>query len=181
MKFHNKCFQHHRQTDRQTHPHTHTQQKQHSSTDTVSPRFSRANGNNTVTPPSVQTVTVYSVVGTLYTDFKDGTVLFTVELRITDRPSQSLYRPRTVRAVLAPSKYRESLLHGVRQSSVHSGYQNGFRSCAIDLPHPKYEAIKIQLSKYNRQKYKKKEYYCKCSTKQQAECSGSANTDLLYE
>ena len=104
----------------------------------------------------MQTVTVYSVVGTLYTDFKDGTVLFTVELRITDRPSPSLYRLCTVRAVLAPSKYRESLLHGVRQSSVHSGYQNGFRSCAIDLPHPKYEAIKIQLSKYNRQKYKKK-------------------------
>ena len=79
-----------------------TQQKQHSSTDTVSPRFSRANGNNTVTPPSVQTVTVYSVVGTLYTDFKDGTVLFTVELRITDRPSPSLYRPSGASSVKVP-------------------------------------------------------------------------------
>ena len=68
-------------------------------------------------------------------------------------PSNSVLQ--TVLAVLAPSKYHESLLHGVRQSSVHLGYQNGFRSCAIDLPHPKYEAIEIQLSKYNRQKYKK--------------------------
>ena len=79
-----------------------SQQKQHSSTDTVSPRFSRANGNNTVTPPSVQTVTVYSVVGTLYTDFKDDTVLFTVELRITDRPSLSLYRPSGASSVKVP-------------------------------------------------------------------------------
>ena len=79
-----------------------TQQKQHSNTDTVSPRFSRANGNNTVTPPSVQTVTVCSVVGTLYTDFKDGTVLFTVELRITDRPSPSLYRPSGASSVKVP-------------------------------------------------------------------------------
>ena len=51
-----------------------SQQKQLSSTDTVSPRFSHANGNNTVTPPSVQTVTICSVVGTLYMDFKDGTI-----------------------------------------------------------------------------------------------------------
>ena len=79
-----------------------TQQKQHSSTDTVLLRFSRANGNNTVTPPSVQTVTVCSVVGTLYTDFKNGTVLFTVKLRITDRPSPSLYRPSGASSVKVP-------------------------------------------------------------------------------
>ena len=52
--------------------------------------------------PSVQTVTVYSVVGTLYTDFKDGTVLFTVQLRITDRPSPSLYRPSDASSVKVP-------------------------------------------------------------------------------
>ena len=55
-----------------------------------------------VDPSTVQTVTVYSVVGTLYTDFKDGTVLFTVELRITDRPSLSLYRPSGASSVKVP-------------------------------------------------------------------------------
>ena len=79
----------------------------------------------------MHTVTVYSVVGTLYTDFKNGTVLFTVELRPTVRPSSSLYRLCTVCVILAPSKHRESRLHGVRQSAVHTGHIHGPRSCAI--------------------------------------------------
>ena len=47
---------------------------------------------NTGTPSRKRTVTVCSVVGTLYTDFKNDTVLFTVELRTTDRPGAWLAR-----------------------------------------------------------------------------------------
>jgi len=100
---------------------------------TVSARFSRASGTNTVTPSRKWTVTVCSVVGTLYTDFKNATVLFTVELRTTDRLSPSLHRLSSASSVKEPLV---STARGVRQSAVHSVHKHGFRSYAIDLPHP---------------------------------------------
>ena len=79
-----------------------SQQKQPSNTGTVSARFIRASGTNTLTPSRKRTVTVCSVVGTLYTDFKNGTVLFTVELRTTDRLSPSLHRLSSATSVKEP-------------------------------------------------------------------------------
>ena len=65
------------------------QQKQPSNTGTVSARFICASSTSTGTLSHKQMVTVCSIVGTLYTDIKNGTVLFTVELRTTDRPLAS--------------------------------------------------------------------------------------------
>ena len=65
-------------------------------------RFIRASGTNTVTPPRRCMVTVCSVVGTLYTDFKNGTVLFTIELHTTDRLSPSLHRLSSASSVKEP-------------------------------------------------------------------------------
>ena len=79
-----------------------SQQKQPSNTGTVSARFIGASGTNTLTPSRKRTVTVCSVVGTLYTDFKNGTVLFTVELRTTDRLSPSLHRLSSASSVKEP-------------------------------------------------------------------------------
>ena len=57
---------------------------------------------NTGTPSRKRTVTICSVVGTLYTDFQNGTVLFTVELRTTDRLSPSLHRLSSASSVKEP-------------------------------------------------------------------------------
>ena len=69
---------------------------------TISARFIRASGTNTGTPSRKQTVTICSVVVTLYMDFKNGTVLFTVELHTTDRPSPSLHCLSSASSVKEP-------------------------------------------------------------------------------
>jgi len=93
-----------------------TQQKQPKRTDTVSVRLIRDNGTRTVTPSSKRTVAVYSVMGPTQTDFTNGTVLYTVEVRITDRPSPSVYRLSCTDPVKTPSE----LLTRSRQNTVGS-------------------------------------------------------------
>ena len=88
-----------------------TQQKQSSNTGAVLAPFSRASSTNTVTPSRRRTVTICFIVGTLYTDFKNSTVLFTIKLRTTDRPSPSLHRLSSASFVKEPTAQSPSKRH----------------------------------------------------------------------
>ena len=106
-----------------------TQQKQPKRTDTVSVRLIRDNGTRTVTPSSKRTVAVYSVMGPTQTDFTNGTVLYTVEVRITDRPSPSVYRLSCTDPVKTPSELltrsRQNTVGSVNTDSVVHSYYLG--------------------------------------------------------
>ena len=126
------------------------QQKQPKRTDTVSVRLIRDNGTRTVTLSSKRTVAVYSVMGPTQTDFTNGTVLYTVEVRITDRPSPSVHRLSCTDPVKTPSELltrsRQNTVGSVNTDSVVLSYYLGCPT-SPERSNLTWHEIKIEIAK----------------------------------
>ena len=123
--------------------------------------FSHANGTHTVTLSCKQTVTICSIVGTLYIDFKMAPIQLLMLQTI-------LACSCTVRAVLAPSRNHQAPLYGVHQRAMHLEHQHKLRSFAIDLSHPHMNQLKFNSStgSFTLNVTQVQIYYCcKCITK----------------
>jgi len=68
-------------------------------------------------------------MGPTQTDFTNGTVLYTVEVRITDRPSPSVYRLSYTDPVKTPSepltRSRQNTMGSINTDSVVHSYIYG--------------------------------------------------------